>query len=126
MHELPITQAILDQALAAAQRAGAARVLGIRLVIGDLSGLVDESVQFYFDLLSEHTAAHGAALHIERQPAQVQCEACGHVARAAIPLAPWCAACGSSQLHITGGRAFHLESIEIDEPIGIGTEDSQR
>lgn len=126
MHELPITQAILDQALAAAQGAGAARILGIRLVIGDLSGVVDESVQFYFDLLSEHTAAQGAALHIVREPAQVHCDACGHVARAAIPLAPWCAACGSPRLRITGGRAFRLESIEIDEPIGAGTEDPQR
>ena len=42
MHELPVTQAILDTAVAAAQQAGGQRILAIDLVIGELSGIVDE------------------------------------------------------------------------------------
>ena len=115
MHELPVTQAILDTALAAAQQAGGQRILAIDLVIGELSGIVDDSVQFYFDILSRDTPAQGAQLRFQRQPAKVACQDCGYAYDAAPPLAPFCPVCGSLHVQVSGGRQFHLESIEIDE-----------
>ena len=115
MHELPVTQAILDTALTTAQQAGAARILAIDLAIGELSGIVDDSVQFYFDILSRDTAAAGAALRFQRQPARASCLDCGHGYDAAPPLTPFCPACGSLHIQVTGGRQFQLESIEIDD-----------
>ncbi|MBE2234779.1 MAG: hydrogenase maturation nickel metallochaperone HypA [Anaerolinea sp.] len=115
MHELPVTQAILDTALHAAQQAGGQRILAIDLVIGELSGIVDDSVQFYFDILSQGTPAAGAALHFQRQPAQAVCAQCGHSYQAAPPLAPFCPACGSQRVQVSGGREFFLESIEIND-----------
>ncbi len=126
MHELPVTQAILDTALSAAQQAGAARIVAIDLVIGELSGLVDDSVQFYFDILSQGTLAQGAALRFQRQPARARCLTCGHSYDAAPPLAPFCPACGSVHLQVTGGRQFQLESIEIDDHPTGSAEDSER
>lgn len=115
MHELPVTQAILATALHTAQEAGSQRIVAIDLVIGELSGIVDDSVQFYFDILSQDTPAAGALLRFQRQPAQVDCSQCGHSAQAAPPLAPFCPACGSQRVQVSGGRAFFLESIEIDD-----------
>ena len=115
MHELPVTQGILSVAIEAAQQHGGHPITDIYLVIGELSSIVDDSVQFYFDLLSKDTLAEGATLHFRREPAQATCWDCGHTFEVRPPLTPLCPACQSPRLHVTGGREFYVESIEIDD-----------
>jgi hydrogenase nickel incorporation protein HypA/HybF len=115
MHELPVTQGIISVALQAAQQNGARRITAIDLVIGELASIVDDSVQFYFDLLSKDTIAAGATLRFRREPGTGKCLDCGHEYEARAPLTPLCPACGSVRLHVSGGREFYLESIDIDE-----------
>ena len=102
------------------------RIVAIDLVIGELSGIVGDSVQFYFDILSQGTLAQGAQLRFQRQPARAACPDCGHSYNAAPPLAPFCPVCGSLYIQVTGGRQFQLESIEIDDQNPSGTADSER
>jgi hydrogenase nickel incorporation protein HypA/HybF len=115
MHELSITQSVLNIALEAAREARAARITAIDLVIGDLSSIVDDSVQFYFDFLSQGTLAEGAALRFRRQPGEVMCRDCGEVFVATLPLLANCPACDGQHLSVTGGREFRVESIEVDD-----------
>ena len=91
------------------------RITDITLVIGDLTSIVDDSVQFYFDLLSQDTLAAGARLHFRRQSANATCWECGHQFAVTPPLAIACERCGSPRLQVSGGREFHVESIEIEE-----------
>jgi hydrogenase nickel incorporation protein HypA/HybF len=118
MHELAVTQGILDVAVDAAKQAGADRILAIDLVIGDLSGMVDDSIQFYFDILGRDTLAQGATLRFRREPAIATCLDCGDKSEVSPPLAVSCPACGSFRLRVTGGREFRVESIEVDGPGG--------
>lgn len=115
MHELPATQGILAIALDTARTAGASRVLGIDLVIGEMSSVMDDSVQLYFDVLSRGTPAAGAALRFRREPGMAACLDCE--ARWAVrpPLDPCCPTCGSALVRVAGGQQFLIESIEVDD-----------
>ena len=53
MHELPVTESVLEIALRHAKGAGAERITNIYLVIGQLSSIVDDSIQFYWDIVSK-------------------------------------------------------------------------
>ena len=115
MHELPATTALLQVALDTAIEAGARRVLAIDVVIGDLTSMVDDSVQFYFDLLSRDTAAAGAVLRFRREPAMAECRDCSAREPVRPPLSPVCGQCGSLAVQVTGGQQFHVESVEVSD-----------
>ncbi len=119
MHELAITQSMLEVALKHARQAGAQRIGRIHLVVGDLSGVVGESVQFYFDIISRGTPAEGAELAFRRVPAGFRCRACGaeyepRSQAEAAELAWACPSCGEVRPEVTGGREFMVESIEVE------------
>ena len=69
MHELSVTESILEIALRHASKTKAARITNLYLVIGQLASIVDDSVQFYWDIISKDTIAEGAKLHFKRLPA---------------------------------------------------------
>ncbi len=113
VHELGVTENILSIAVQTAHEHGAKRITDLYLVIGDLSSFVDESIQFYWDMLSAGTLAEGARLHFRRIPAQMLCRNCDHEytpARGEL----LCPLCGGSNVKIIGGDEFQLESIDIE------------
>ncbi len=114
MHELSITQRILEITLKHAEDAGAARVTDLYLVIGQLSSVVDDSVQFYWDIVSQDTIAEGARLHFRRIPTEFTCLDCSQ--RYNPDTGDFsCPACRSQQVKVTAGEEFYLDSIEIDQ-----------
>lgn len=114
MHEMPATRGMLELALESMRKTGAERVLAIDLVVGELTSIVDDSVQFYFDVLSRGTPAAGAELRFRREPADGRCLGCGHTFPVTPPLARCCPECGSLALRVSGGRNFYVASIEVD------------
>lgn len=114
MHELSVTQSILDIVQRHAEQAGATQILAINLVIGDLTGFVDDSIQFYFDFLSKDTPAQGAQLVFERIAPRAQCHSCG--AEYAPPDSRlWtCPECDALGGEVIAGREFSVASIEIE------------
>jgi hydrogenase nickel incorporation protein HypA/HybF len=114
MHELAVTESILDIAVRHAEQAGARRILCVNLVIGDLTGFVDDSIQFYFDFLSKETLAQGAQLNIERITARVRCRACGAEYTPPDSRLWTCPACSALGGEVVGGREFSVASIEIE------------
>jgi hydrogenase nickel incorporation protein HypA/HybF len=113
MHELSITENILEIALRHAEKAGDVHIRDLFLVVGELSSVIDDSVQFYWDIVSEGTAAHGARLHFRRIPAEFVCKTCA--SRYTLVENLVCPQCGGSDVRIIAGREFYLEAIEISD-----------
>ena len=113
MHELAITQSMLDIVLDQAEKAGAERVLTVKLSVGDLSGFVEESVQFYFNFLVQGTIAEGASVSFTRVPAKARCRNCARVFK--LKEFDWsCPGCGRDSIEITDGKELFVESIEVE------------
>jgi hydrogenase nickel incorporation protein HypA/HybF len=113
MHELPVTESILEIALRYAKQAEASRITELNLVIGQLSSIIDDSIQFYWDIIAKDTIAEGARLNFQRIPTQMTCQECQTA------FSPQdddfaCPNCRSQQVRITAGDEFFLESIQID------------
>jgi len=113
MHELTITEEILRIVVDHAEQADAKRVSHIHLVIGDMSSFVNDSIQFYFDLLSPDTIAEGATLHFHRIGIRFRCRTCGHEfePQGQNWLCPNCQALGGE---VIAGKEFYVESIEVE------------
>ena len=61
MHEYPVTLEIVRMAEKTAREKGGI-VRAIHLVVGEDSGFIGESIQMYFDVISEGTLCEGALL----------------------------------------------------------------
>ena len=112
MHELPVTESILEIALKHAESAGASRITDIYLVIGALSSIIDDSIQFYWDMLCQGTLAEGANLHFERLELVMQCTSCQHQFTPEA-MEYVCPQCGGTGLEIIQGNEFYMDSIQV-------------
>ncbi len=113
MHELPITESILEIAQRHAQQAGATRIADIYMAIGQLSSVIDDSIRFYWDMISEGTIAEGARLHFRRVPAEFTCQDCeASYTPEGEDFA--CPQCEGANIKLVGGGEFQIEAIEIE------------
>jgi hydrogenase nickel incorporation protein HypA/HybF len=113
MHELAITEGILNIATEHASKSNAARVTDIYLVIGRLSSIVDDSVQFYWDFVSKDTICQGSTLHFTTVPARLSCMDCQQEYTLDGELSA-CPSCSSSHIRVLSGEEFYLDSIAIE------------
>ncbi len=113
MHELTITQNVLDLVLKQAKESGAEKIEKINLVIGELTGVVDISVQFYFEFLSKDTPAQGALLCFKMIPLRVKCRGCGNPFESEGGYFE-CPQCHGSSVEIIAGNELFVESIEVE------------
>jgi hydrogenase nickel incorporation protein HypA/HybF len=113
MHELAVTQQLLEIALRHAAQAQCSRITDLYLVIGELSSIVDDSVQFYWEFIANDTPAQGSQLHFERVPGELLCQDCQHKfhLNGADLVCPQCA---GVRVKILSGEEFLLEAIEVE------------
>lgn len=114
MHELAVTQGILDIAVKEAEKVGGRKVTRINIKLGALSGMVPACIQEYYDIISEDTPAYKARLEFDIVPAVIKCNECGReseIARYRLR----CPACDGNKVELIRGREMYIDSMEVED-----------
>lgn len=112
MHELSIAQALLDHAIAAADEHGAKRITAIRVRIGGMRQVVEESLRQAFDILAEGSIAEHSVVEIDWVPSVWRCAACGLAVE--VDRAAQTCPCGSRQRSFEGSDDLVLTSLDLE------------
>jgi hydrogenase nickel incorporation protein HypA/HybF len=111
MHELAITENIIAIAEAAARDEGATRITGIKVKIGEFTGVVPEALDFSFSVAKQGTLAENASLEIEFVPLRKRCSACDKISEGGFDF--WCRDC-QIPVEIISGRELQIEYVEME------------
>ncbi|MCK5071958.1 MAG: hydrogenase maturation nickel metallochaperone HypA [Bacteriovoracaceae bacterium] len=113
MHELSIAETIIDNVTNLAKSDGAVRVKNITLVIGPLSGIVRDTMEFCWPVAIKKTFLEGCHLIVEEVPLILHCKSCTQETTPDTIIMT-CKACGSSDVEIIKGRELTLKNMEIE------------
>ena len=109
MHEMAIAEGVLDIALDYAKKNDATCIREIGLLIGEMSGVVVDSLTFSFDMIAKGTIAEGAKIKVKHG----RCTKCGkefHIEHYDF----WCPECKDGVLKTISGREMQVEYLEVD------------
>lgn len=113
MHELGITQSIVEIAERTAKEQQASKILSVTVEVGSLSGVVPEALEFCFEACTNGTQLEGAQLLIEKIPARARCRDCS----SEFPLEELlgcCPDCDSAASDLLSGEELRIKEMEID------------
>ena len=113
MHELGLTQHLVEIAERAARENGASQVRSVTVEIGALAGVVPESVEFCFEACSRGTLLEGCRLEIVFIPGRGRCYDC----QADCELDTYtivCPGCGGYSLERLQGEELRVIEVEVD------------
>ena len=113
MHELGITQSIVEIALRTAEGQQAKKIHSVTLEVGSLAGVVAEALQFCYEACSKESLLEGSRLIIEEVQAQARCRDCA-VEYPLTDMLDCCPACGSASGDLLCGEELRIKEMEID------------
>jgi hydrogenase nickel incorporation protein HypA/HybF len=113
MHEVGITNSIIEICEDNARRHGAQVIRSVTVEIGELSGVVPDAVEFCFEACSKGTLLEGAQLIINRIPALGRCTEC-HTECPLETTTFTCPSCSSLTLQRIQGDELRVKEMEID------------
>lgn len=113
MHELAIAQSIITEASKILESQQAARITGISLDIGVLSGVEEHSLREAFPAACEGTRLEGAELVINMVEASVYCRDCGKEVKVEPPFMV-CSSCMGSSVDFRAGREMIISQIKLE------------
>ncbi|MBE9129580.1 MULTISPECIES: hydrogenase maturation nickel metallochaperone HypA [unclassified Coleofasciculus] len=109
MHELGITQTIVDTVT---QHAKGAKVQRVSLEIGKLAAIMPDAVHFCFDVCTRGTPLEGATLDIIEIPGLARCRQCGAEVHLDEPFG--ICDCGSVELDVISGQELKIKEMEVE------------
>jgi hydrogenase nickel incorporation protein HypA/HybF len=115
MHELSIISSVVESVIDSLEKYPGARVVEVRVKVGALAAVVEDSLQFCYGIATEDTPLEGSRLVVHVLPVLIHCEACGADTAIESLQSFRCAQCGEPASDIRQGREMEIEAIEIEE-----------
>jgi len=113
MHEMSLANDILAIADEAAEGAGAKHVLRVRVGVGWLLQVEEQSLAFYLEAMRrDYPRLAGSAFDLETEPVRVRCQACG----SETVQEDWCflcSACRSTDVRVVAGDRLEVRDMEV-------------
>lgn len=115
MHEISLVEGLFKQLGELAAENKATKVITVTMEIGPHCGVVVDSFQFGFDILSaDDELMRGAKLIVEVPPVNYSCTNCNHVEVTAGRKPEECPSCGDLLLIPDGGNDLMLRQVEME------------
>ena len=115
MHELSISNSLIEIVAELVSQAGGGKVTAVNLQIGALSCIHPSALEFCFDLVSKDTVLDGAKLNIDNIPVTIYCVQCDREFELPGIQSFCCPTCETPSAAIRRGRELDIISIEILE-----------
>ena len=112
MHEMALSQSLVDLIAEHARTASASRVTRVVLEIGVLSHVDPAAMSFCFDSAARGTIAENAVLEIRKPNGQAYCFTCEKTVQIAAR-GEACPDCDGYQLLVNGGEEMKLKELEV-------------
>jgi hydrogenase nickel incorporation protein HypA/HybF len=115
MHELSIVASIVETVTESAAAYPGSRVLEVRLRVGALAAVIEDSLQFCWGISIEDTPLAGSKLVVNMLPVVLHCAKCDSDVELDGVQSFRCPRCGELCGDLRQGRELEIEAIEIDE-----------
>jgi hydrogenase nickel incorporation protein HypA/HybF len=114
MHELSIMEGVLNMVRENAVESDIGKVNKLKLIIGKMTMLLPDSLQFCFQVLSQDELFSNAVLEIEEKDIVISCNECQQQYILEDGYSFLCPGCGASQVEFISGREMYLDYYEGD------------
>ena len=114
MHELSVAQSIVDIIEQHVPVPDLPKVRTVHLRIGTAAGIVVDSLEFSFGVITNETTLDHAVLAVESVPFLIRCNQCGKDSTNEQGITI-CSHCGSGDTTIVAGTELQIGSIELDD-----------
>ena len=119
MHELSIISSVVETVLESLQSYPGARVVEVRLRVGALAAVVEDSLQFCYGVATEGTALAGSKLVVRTIPVLMHCAGCDADVELESVQSFRCPRCDAPCFDLRQGRELEIESFEIEDGDGM-------
>ena len=112
MHELSLANNIIDQVCETGRLHRAEKIISVRVLIGPLSGVGPDPLEFCFTEVSMGTLAEGALLIMEKSPLVIKCLHCEKESEVT-PDNLLCPHCNHYEVLVLSGLEFKIIDLEV-------------
>lgn len=112
MHEMSLVMRIIDIATEKALAQKAEKITKIELLLGELSGVMYESLMFSFELAMKRTLLETAEVVVKKVSGRGLCQVCSHTYSLST-LHDACPKCSALNPKVIQGRELQVVSIDV-------------